>query len=62
MSELSHVDETGAARMVDVSGKTATARTALAGGTVRTTAEVLALLADGLSWLGTGSAGVGDRI
>jgi len=49
VSELSHVDETGAARMVDVSGKTATARTALAGGTVRTTAEVLRLLAtDGL--------------
>ncbi|MEQ0565783.1 cyclic pyranopterin monophosphate synthase MoaC [Amycolatopsis sp. NEAU-NG30] len=49
MSELSHVDETGAARMVDVSGKTATARTALAAGTVRTTAEVLRLLAtDGL--------------
>ncbi|MFE0023025.1 cyclic pyranopterin monophosphate synthase MoaC [Amycolatopsis sp. NPDC059021] len=45
MSELSHVDETGAARMVDVSGKTATARTALAAGTVRTTAEVLGLLA-----------------
>jgi cyclic pyranopterin phosphate synthase len=45
VSELSHVDETGAARMVDVSGKTATARTALAGGTVRTTAEVLGLLA-----------------
>ena len=35
--------------MVDVSGKTATARTALAAGTVRTTAEVLRLLAtDGL--------------
>jgi cyclic pyranopterin monophosphate synthase len=49
VSELSHVDETGAARMVDVSGKTATARTALAAGTVRTTAEVLRLLAtDGL--------------
>ncbi|MFI5584280.1 cyclic pyranopterin monophosphate synthase MoaC [Amycolatopsis sp. NPDC051758] len=49
MSELSHVDETGAARMVDVSGKTATARTALAAGTVRTTAEVLRLVAsDGL--------------
>ena len=38
MSELSHVDSAGAARMVDVSAKTATARTALAGGTVRTTA------------------------
>ncbi|RJQ87011.1 cyclic pyranopterin monophosphate synthase MoaC [Amycolatopsis panacis] len=49
MSEFSHVDETGAARMVDVSGKTATARTALAGGTVHTTAEVVDLLsADGL--------------
>nr|WP_166640324.1 cyclic pyranopterin monophosphate synthase MoaC [Amycolatopsis sp. SID8362] len=35
--------------MVDVSGKTASARTALAAGTVRTTAEVLRLLAsDGL--------------
>ncbi|GAA3555248.1 cyclic pyranopterin monophosphate synthase MoaC [Amycolatopsis ultiminotia] len=49
MSELSHVDETGAARMVDVSAKTATARTALAGGTVHTTAEVVDLLsANGL--------------
>ncbi|MFD2474883.1 cyclic pyranopterin monophosphate synthase MoaC [Amycolatopsis silviterrae] len=49
MSELSHVDESGAARMVDVSGKTASARTALAGGTVHTTAEVVGLLsANGL--------------
>ncbi|HEY2058342.1 MAG TPA: cyclic pyranopterin monophosphate synthase MoaC [Amycolatopsis sp.] len=49
MSELSHVDSAGAARMVDVSAKTATARTALAGGTVHTTAEVLGLLsANGL--------------
>ncbi|GAB3583117.1 cyclic pyranopterin monophosphate synthase MoaC [Amycolatopsis endophytica] len=49
MSELSHVDAAGAARMVDVSGKEATARTAVATGTVRTTAEVLDLLArDGL--------------
>jgi cyclic pyranopterin phosphate synthase len=45
VSELTHLDEAGAARMVDVSGKTATARTALAGGTVHTTAEVLGLLA-----------------
>jgi cyclic pyranopterin phosphate synthase len=45
VSELSHLDEAGAARMVDVSGKSATARTALAGGTVHTTAEVLGLLA-----------------
>lgn len=46
MSELSHVDETGAARMVDVSAKAATTRTAVASGVVRTTAEVLGLLAE----------------
>ena len=47
--ELSHVDEAGAARMVDVSGKEATARTAVASGVVRTTSEVIALLRrDGL--------------
>ncbi|WP_026360707.1 cyclic pyranopterin monophosphate synthase MoaC [Amycolatopsis nigrescens] len=45
MSELSHLDPSGAARMVDVSAKTATDRTAVAGGVVRTTAEVLGLLA-----------------
>ncbi|GHF02181.1 cyclic pyranopterin monophosphate synthase accessory protein [Amycolatopsis deserti] len=49
MSELSHVDDKGAARMVDVSGKEATARTAVATGVVRTTAEVIDLLSrDGL--------------
>lgn len=49
MSELSHLDDAGAARMVDVSGKPATARTALAAGTVHTTAEVIGLLsANGL--------------
>ncbi|WP_116111326.1 cyclic pyranopterin monophosphate synthase MoaC [Amycolatopsis ruanii] len=49
MSELSHVDDKGAARMVDVSGKEATARTAAATGVVRTTAEVIDLLSrDGL--------------
>ncbi|MEU6647404.1 cyclic pyranopterin monophosphate synthase MoaC [Saccharomonospora sp. NPDC046836] len=47
MSELSHVDEAGAARMVDVSGKEVTARTALASGRVRTTAEVIGLLSEG---------------
>ncbi|GAB2651093.1 cyclic pyranopterin monophosphate synthase MoaC [Saccharopolyspora gloriosae] len=47
--ELTHVDESGAARMVDVSAKEATARTAVATGVVRTTAEVLALVRrDGL--------------
>ncbi|MTD56669.1 cyclic pyranopterin monophosphate synthase MoaC [Amycolatopsis pithecellobii] len=44
MSELSHVDQTGAARMVDVSRKQATVRTAIATGVVRTTAEVIGLL------------------
>ncbi|WP_236797048.1 cyclic pyranopterin monophosphate synthase MoaC [Amycolatopsis sp. GM8] len=49
MSELSHVDQTGAARMVDVSAKEATARTAVATGIMRTTAEVIGLLsANGL--------------
>ncbi|MEV0088803.1 cyclic pyranopterin monophosphate synthase MoaC [Saccharopolyspora sp. NPDC050642] len=47
--ELTHVDEAGAARMVDVSGKQPTARIAVASGVVRTTAEVVALLRrDGL--------------
>ena len=47
--ELTHVDRAGAARMVDVSGKEATVRTAVATGVLRTTAEVVALLRrDGL--------------
>jgi cyclic pyranopterin phosphate synthase len=47
--ELTHVDAAGAARMVDVSGKDATVRTATATATLRTTAEVLELLRrDGL--------------
>nr|WP_275941254.1 cyclic pyranopterin monophosphate synthase MoaC [Planosporangium flavigriseum] len=41
---MTHVDETGAARMVDVSGKEVTVRRAVATGTVTTTAEVIALL------------------
>lgn len=46
---LTHVDETGAARMVDVSGKQPSTRRAVAAGRVRTTAEVVVLLrADGL--------------
>lgn len=49
MSELSHVDSDGRARMVDVSGKTDTPRVAVAAGELRTTAEVVALVrADGL--------------
>ncbi len=42
--QLTHVDETGAARMVDVSGKDVSTRRAVASGTVHTTAEVVALL------------------
>jgi cyclic pyranopterin monophosphate synthase len=42
--ELTHVGADGAARMVDVSGKEASARVAVATGTVRTTAEVVSLL------------------
>ena len=41
---LTHVDETGAARMVDVSGKDVTARAATASGRVQVSAEVVALL------------------
>jgi cyclic pyranopterin monophosphate synthase len=45
VSDLTHVDESGAARMVDVTGKPVTSRVAVATGVVRTTAEVVALLA-----------------
>ncbi|WP_200938368.1 cyclic pyranopterin monophosphate synthase MoaC [Aeromicrobium sp. Root472D3] len=41
---LTHVDETGAARMVDVTTKAVTARTATARGRVDVSAEVVALL------------------
>ena len=41
---LTHVDETGAARMVDVSEKAVTVRRAVAAGRVTTTAEVTSLL------------------
>jgi len=44
VSEFTHVDEAGAARMVDVSAKEITARTATATGRVVVTAEVVALL------------------
>lgn len=47
--KLTHVDEQGAARMVDVSTKDVTARTATAAGRFVTTPEVVALLRrDGL--------------
>lgn len=41
---FSHIDEHGAARMVDVTAKEATARSAVATGWVRTTTEVIELL------------------
>ncbi len=46
-SALSHVDERGAAHMVDVGAKVATTRTAVAAGVLRTTADVVALLSAG---------------
>ena len=45
MSErLTHIDDAGAARMVDVSGKDVTSRSATASGRVLVSAEVVALL------------------
>jgi cyclic pyranopterin phosphate synthase len=41
---LTHVDESGAARMVDVSAKDVTSRVAVASGRVRVSAEVVGLL------------------
>jgi len=46
-NELTHVDASGAARMVDVAAKDVTARRAVAAGCVRTTSEVVDLLRDG---------------
>ena len=44
---LTHVDAAGAARMVDVSAKETSARTAIATGVVRTTSQVAGLLVGG---------------
>lgn len=44
MARLTHVDESGAARMVDVSAKEASARTAVATGRVLLSPEVITLL------------------
>jgi cyclic pyranopterin phosphate synthase len=46
MAELTHFDETGASRMVDVSDKPVTARMARASGLVRMRPETLALIRD----------------
>ncbi|GAA1055815.1 hypothetical protein GCM10017608_30130 [Agromyces luteolus] len=49
MSELTHLDDDGRARMVDVGGKPVTRRVAIAEGRLDTTAEVVALVrSDGL--------------
>jgi cyclic pyranopterin phosphate synthase len=49
MSELSHLDDEGRARMIDVGAKAVTRRVAVASGRLDTTAEVVALVvADGL--------------
>ena len=47
MSRLTHLDAQGRARMVDVSGKAATVREAVAGGRVAMAAETLALAVEG---------------
>ncbi|HEX6356122.1 cyclic pyranopterin monophosphate synthase MoaC [Actinophytocola sp.] len=44
MSDLTHVDAEGAARMVDVTEKAVTSRVAIASGVVHTTPDVVALL------------------
>ena len=44
---LTHLDESGAARMVDIGGKAATARSATATGLIQMSAAALAALSDG---------------
>ena len=48
MSGLTHLDDSGAARMVDVSAKAATMREAVAGGRIDMSAEAVRAIADGL--------------
>src|SRR5215470_9858689 len=47
LGPLSHIDERGAARMVDVTEKGASKRTAIAAGSLRTTAHVVELISSG---------------
>ena len=47
MSKLSHLDETGAARMVDIGGKADSARKAVATGRITMSAETLQAVRDG---------------
>ncbi|MBV9514492.1 MAG: cyclic pyranopterin monophosphate synthase MoaC [Mycobacteriaceae bacterium] len=46
-SRLSHLDERGAAHMVDVTAKAATRRTAVAAGALHTTSDVIDLISSG---------------
>jgi cyclic pyranopterin phosphate synthase len=46
-TRLTHLDDTGAARMVDVGGKAATARRAVASGRIAMSASVLAAIREG---------------
>jgi len=48
MSNLTHLDETGAAQMVDVGGKAVTAREAVATGRIDMSAEAATAIRDGL--------------
>ena len=47
MTRLTHLDDTGAARMVDVGGKAPTARSATATGVIRMSAAALAAVREG---------------
>jgi cyclic pyranopterin monophosphate synthase len=47
MAELTHLDEQGKARMVDVGGKALSQRVAIASGCIRMSAEALAAIRDG---------------
>jgi len=47
MNKLTHLDEQGNARMVDVGGKPETHRVAIASGRIRMSAEALAAIRDG---------------
>ncbi len=52
MSRLNHLDDAGAAHMVDVSGKTATAREAVATGRITMSPEAAAAIRDGTALKG----------
>ena len=48
MTQLTHLDDTGAARMVDIGGKTETAREAIATGRITMSAEAAHAIREGL--------------